>query len=522
MNSLRAAILTIGDELLAGDVIDSNKAFMARQAREIGFEVLEAWTLRDRVEEIVAALRACLSRVEVVFVSGGLGPTSDDLTTAAVAQAAQCGLKRDSEVVQFIKERFAARGRKLYETNLKQADFPEGAEVMPNARGTAPGFALRWPKEAMSALRSSAQLVDTEKQKFGNSAGNLEEKRHGVEAKAPVAAKTDATLHSGGDLAGGPGKWVFVMPGVPYEMRSMLCEVALPRCQEIFHPRLSRSVRRVYRSMGLGESEVAQRLGDSFSKAAWSRREAQSQSEAAALVCPRLHYRAHAPEVLLTLDFEGCSPGDLDPQRLEELDAYLRHLVGPSIYTIDERELVEQAAALLSEQKRILGVAESCTGGGLGELLTRKAGASAFFGGGVIVYSDRLKSKLLGVPESILAEHGAVSAPCADAMLVGLLERSACDYGVAITGIAGPGGGSEDKPQGTVFIGVASPGFRRVFRFWMRGDRLGVRRRSAQWALRCLVDAASEQVTWTGARGSLVLEQARGELAREEEGEGQG
>lgn len=425
-----ATVLTVGDELLAGDIVDGNKARLAQGARALGLEVRRATSVRDRIDEIVAALREAAALADVCLVSGGLGPTTDDLTTAAVALAAGRPLRRDPDAVARLEDKFRRYGvASMPPANLKQADFPEGAEILPNPIGSAEGLRCELPR------------------------------------------------------ASGEGCCqVFVMPGVPLELERMMAEQVVPRLRERFS--LRPVPRRSYRLIGMGESAVAARVEPLVDRA-----RARSPGLAAVYV----HYRAHMPQVTVTLE---ATPGAAAPEgvaqateaELASLDDELVAALGPAIYGIGDADLPERIVAALTAAGLTFATAESCTGGGLGALVTRVSGSSACFRGGIISYDDDVKRRLLGVPADVLAAHGAVSEPVARAMALGARRQLDSDLAAGITGIAGPGGGSRDKPVGTVHIAIADGEETFHKALSLRGDRGVIQAASALWALKLLWD----------------------------------
>lgn len=417
-----AHLLTVGDELLAGDIVDGNKARLAAQARALGLEVRRAVSVRDRVPEIVEALREAGERAHVCLVSGGLGPTTDDLTTVAVAEAAGRSMLRDPGAVARLEEKFRRFGAPMPAANLKQAEFPEGADILPNPVGSAEGFGCELPGEHRCV--------------------------------------------------------VYVMPGVPRELERMLAEQVVPRLQQRF---VLRPVpRRIYRVIGLGESALAARIEEPIARA---------RQRSAGLAAMYVHYRAHAPQVTVALE---ATPGPNGEQATEaelaSLDADLTEVLAPGLYGIGEAELAPRVVEALIGAGLHFATAESCTGGGLGALVTSVSGSSACFRGGIISYDNEIKERLLGVPADMLAAYGAVSEPVARAMALGARERLGTELAAGITGIAGPGGGSPDKPVGTVHIAIAdgTETFHRALQ--LRGNRGTVQAASAAWALKLLWD----------------------------------
>lgn len=415
-------LLTVGDELLAGDIVDGNKARLAQSARALGLEVRRAVSVRDRQGEIVEALRQAAAHAHVCLVSGGLGPTTDDLTTAAVAEAAGRPLRRDPDAVLRLEEKFRRYGAPMPAANLKQADFPEGAEILPNPIGSAEGLRC--------------------------------------------------------ELPGALSCQVFVMPGVPHELERMLAEQVAPRVRERFS--LRPVPRRVYRMIGLGESAVAARVEPLVD-------EARGRSPGLAAVY--VHYRAHMPQVSVALEATPGPGGDqATMEELASLDADMLEALGPAIYGIGEADLPARIVTALTAAGLRFATAESCTGGGLGAILTSVSGSSACFRGGIISYDNDVKERLLGVPADMLAAHGAVSEPVARAMALGARRALQSDLAAGITGIAGPGGGTPDKPVGTVHIAIADGEETFHKALSLRGSRGIVQQASALWALKLLWD----------------------------------
>lgn len=432
-----AWLLTVGDELLAGDIVDGNKARLAASARALGLEVRRAVSVRDRIDEIVAALREAAAHAHVCLVSGGLGPTTDDLTTAAVAEAAGRPLRRDPDAVLRLEEKFRRYGvATMPPANLKQADFPEGAEILPNPIGSAEGLRCEVPGPAAGVCQ------------------------------------------------------VFVMPGVPHELERMLAEQVAPRVRERFA--LRAVPRRVYRMIGLGESAVAARVEPIVERA---------RERSPGLAAVYIHYRAHMPQVSVALEALPGAPtaqATMIPQatmlpqatmdELATLDAELIEALAPALYGIGEADLPARIVTALTAAGLTFASAESCTGGGLGALVTSVSGSSSCFRGGIISYDNDVKQRLLGVPADMLAAHGAVSEPVARAMALGARRQLQSDLAAGITGIAGPGGGSPDKPVGTVHIAIADGEETFHKALALRGSRAIVQGASALWALKLLWD----------------------------------
>jgi len=471
MPRVRAHLLTIGDELLAGDIVDQHKAWLGQRCRVLGIEVVRATTVRDRETEIIAAIHAAAADADICLVSGGLGPTTDDLTARAAALAAQVPLERDPDLAARLEAFFAPRGdRALVEMNLKQADLPKGAEILDNPVGTAAGFAV----EVSDPAVPDPAVPDP--------------------AVPDPAARPDQT-------ESGSGCWLFSMPGVPHELHLMMEEQVEPRLRERY--KLEPLPRRVYRVVGRGESSLQQLLEPIL---------ADARARSPGLANMFVHYRARYPEVQVILEAtpaqnqspdpnpdpnpDPTPPGDsgrgASAQELASLDDPIREVVGGALYAIapgdGPPDIATSLVAAMRARGLSLATAESCTGGGIGAAITAVAGSSAIFYGGVVAYANSAKRDLLSVPAESIETHGAVSEPVARAMAEGARAAFGSDLAVSTTGIAGPEGGSEDKPVGTVDIAVAGPKGTTYRRFKLFGRRESVRRAATQWALKLVWD----------------------------------
>jgi nicotinamide-nucleotide amidase len=412
---ITAAVLSIGTELTRGELINSNAAWLSEQLTELGFEVVEQLTIDDDVPRIVDSLRQLSTRHKVLVSTGGLGPTTDDLTTEAVAKAMGVPLVRDHASVDRIRALFTARGRVMSPSNEKQADFPRDAEVLPNELGTAPGFGV-----SLNGCR------------------------------------------------------MFFTPGVPREMKHLWSERILPRVAGL----VERTSHQIHlRTFGWPESQLGERL----------------EGVEAAFPGVTIGYRAHFPEIeLKVLARAGDAPG---AEALAERAAdEVKRRVGDIIFGDREDSFAGAVGRTLRDRGLTLAVAESCTGGLVGSMLTSVPGSSDYLLFDAVVYSNSAKTSVLGVGEETLRAYGAVSEETAIAMVHGVLRVSSADLGVSITGIAGPGGGTDEKPVGTVWIAVGSSAgamFARQFSF--RGSREWVRTVSAYTALKMVQKLATGQ-----------------------------
>jgi nicotinamide-nucleotide amidase len=416
-----AAILAVGSELLGTERLDTNSLRLTRLLEQHGVELRRKAVVGDAIAEMAAELRLCCERVDLVLVTGGLGPTADDVTREAVAEVLGRGMREDPEVVAAIERRFAHLGWRMPEVNRRQAMILEGAEIIPNGRGTAPGLLLS-------------------------------------------TAGARGTVH------------VFLFPGVPAELEGMITSHLEP-----WLAARSGGVARetaVLKVACLPESEVEERIAAAYEEFGreW------------------ITILAKPGEIRLLATAAGST--EERAERLAAMTSRLSGLVGDAVFARCEEDSLEGVVGelLLAAGRpapQTLTVAESCTGGLLGERLTRVAGSSAYFLGGAITYTDELKVQMLGVPEELLREHGAVSEPVARAMAEGVCRALGSDWGIGITGVAGPGGGSAAKPVGTVHIGLAGPdpaGGRLVTHRKVRfpGDRDRVRWQASQLALELL------------------------------------
>jgi len=401
----RIAVLTVGDELLNGEIADTNTARIAAVLGRHGFRLSASLTVGDLEEEIAQALRDLALRHDVVIVSGGLGPTRDDLTARSAASAFERPLSLSAEAMESIRNFFERLGREMHRRDEKQALLPAGAAVLPNRGGTAPGFLL------------------------------------------PVN-----------------GSSVYFLPGVPEEMAAMLEEGVLPLLKESFDeiPPLRE---RVFRVFGLPEPKVEELLdGIVLSQGI------------------NVAYGLDFPFVLAKLRAEGEGADLL----LDEAEPSVRQALGDHLVSVGDETLAERVGRLLVERGMSLALAESCTGGLIAKMLTDVPGSSAFLERSAVTYANSAKIDWLGLSPEILEREGAVSESCAVAMACGIRRVAAADFGVAVTGIAGPTGGTAEKPVGTVYIALAAERGATARLFTFRGDRRRVRTLSAISALNWL------------------------------------
>lgn len=402
-------ILTVGTELLLGQIVDTNASWIAQRLAEAGIDVFYKSTVGDNWGRIEAAIRLALGRADVLLITGGLGPTEDDLTRDVLAHVLQRPLHLDPTVLEAIQRRFAIRRTPMADNNRKQAMVPEGAEVLHNPRGTAPGLFIR---------------------------------------------------HD--------GRVVACMPGVPGEMKPMLLEQVIPRIRDTLGLR-SRIVSRVLKTCGISESMVDQRIGDYF-------RDMRN---------PTIGVLAHAGEIHIRLTCKGEDDAEI-ARMLDELEGKIRERLGHRIFGCDGDRMEALVGALLRQRGATLAVAESCTGGLIANRLTDIPDSSTYFERGVVAYSEEAKRALLDVPAELLRTCGAVSPEVARAMADGVRRRSGTTFGLSTTGIAGPSGGTPEKPVGLVYIGLAWEGGSLAREERLIGERTLIKYRAAQMALETL------------------------------------
>ncbi|HWL87476.1 MAG TPA: competence/damage-inducible protein A [Polyangiaceae bacterium] len=392
---MTCAVLSIGTELTRGELVNSNAAWLSAGLTDLGFEVAFGATIDDDEARIRKEIERLGQFVQVIVCTGGLGPTTDDITTLAVANLLGVPLERDEASLDHIRRRLAKFGRTVSETNSKQADFPKGSEILSNPVGTAPGFSVR----------------------------------------------------IGQALA-------FFMPGVPREMKLMFDEQVVPRIRALA-PNDSYQIR--LRTFGLPESTVGERLSgveDAFPGTT-------------------LGYRAHFPEIEVKVLTRAASQAAAR-EICERATLEVKQRLADVIYGEADDTFAGVTGRLLRKKEYTLAVAESCTGGLVGHMLTREPGASDFLLADVVTYANSAKTRLLGIDEDVIRGHGAVSSEVACAMAEGVRRVSGAAVALSLTGIAGPSGGSPEKPVGTVFIAVAGPAGVKVIERHFPGDRVQI------------------------------------------------
>ena len=406
-----AIVISIGTELTAGQAVDTNSAWISSKLNGVGVKVAKHVTVGDHLAVVTDAIRDAIAQADLVVITGGLGPTPDDLTREAIAAAINAPLEEHLEAIDQIQNFFKRLGRSMPESNRRQAMMPAGARVVPNLRGTAPGIALRCGKCTLYAL-----------------------------------------------------------PGVPFEMEAMLESHVLPDLAAASDGAccLSGSVK----CFGISEASLGETLADLMGR---DRNPVVGTTASDAVLTVR---------ILASGKSRDEAKGLLDKDRLE-----IRRRLGSAVFGDEAATLQSAVGTLLLEAGKTVATAESCTAGMLAARLTEVPGSSGYFPRGYVTYSNESKVAMLGLEQSLIDEHGAVSAPVAEAMGVRCRDRASVDFALAITGIAGPSGGSEpDKPVGLAFIALAGPAGVEVKRFLL-GDYLSraqIRDRSCQLALNLL------------------------------------
>ncbi len=402
---MRAEIIATGSELLSGGVLDTNSLFLSEELMLIGIETAFKTAVGDNEKDIEEALHQALGRADAVIITGGLGPTEDDMTRKVVSKIMKKRLVLNEDALKDIHTRLSGRGREYLVVNDRQALIPAGARLLRNPVGIAPGF-----------------FIDEQ------------------------------------------GPFVAVLPGVPGELRAMYREGLRPALGDRSGGKLA-TRRRILRTCGMSESAINQAIQDILRRS-----------------IPAVGLTAKDMGVDIRIVAHGAN-AEQSQMQVDRTEEAIREKLGDVIYGVDAQELEEVVGALLKQRRLKIAVAESCTGGLVGGRITNIAGSSEYFEGGVIAYSNPAKTSLLGVPKDLLDRHGAVSSEVAAAMARGVRQSLSADLGVAITGIAGPGGGTEKKPVGLVYTALATAQDVKTEEHRFLGERDQVRIRASQMAL---------------------------------------
>lgn len=420
-----ASICTIGDEILIGQITDTNSAHISRALNSLGIKVSRMVSIGDDHNVIIDSLTRELKENEIVITTGGLGPTKDDITKNALAELSEStSYKTDERQLAIVRRILSARGLDILDINLAQADVPENCEVIPNKLGTAPIMVFRFPEA-----------------RFGHK----------------------ATLYS--------------LPGVPFEALGALEDIL----EDIkAHNSLSDIYHRTVMTYGVAESALAKMIAD------WED------------ALPADMHLAYLPNALTGVRLRLSIYGGVKAEQESRIEAQLNDLkaiLGDIIYSDKDDTLESAAGAILKAHKCTLSTAESCTGGMISSMITSVPGSSEYFLGAVTSYANSVKQNVLGVSAEIIEKYGAVSSECVAAMAEGVRKLTCSDYSVATSGIAGPGGGSEEKPVGTVWIGVASEHGTETFRLRFNSDRKRNIERFSSSALHILLNKLRKELT---------------------------
>ena len=402
---MRAEIVATGTELLSGGMLDTNSLFLSEELMLIGLETAFKTVVGDSEKDMEEALRRALDRVDAVIITGGIGPTEDDITRKVVSKIVKKRLVLNEDALKAIRARFTSRGREYVNTNDRQALIPVGARLIHNSQGTAPGF-----------------LINEE------------------------------------------GFFIAVLPGVPREMKVMFKEELRPVLEERFGSRIFIR-RKILRTCGIFESAVNEAIENIL------RRDQ-----------PDIGLSAKETGVDIRIISRATS-ADQAQAMIENTEKEIREKLGDAVYGVDDLEMEEIVGALLKQSRLKLAIAESCTGGLVGRRITNIAGSSEYFDRGAIVYSNLAKNEMLGVPLELINRYGAVSAETAAAMAKGILKAARTDLGLAVTGVAGPDGGTVEKPVGLVYIALATTKGVKTSEHRFLGGREQVRLRASQMAL---------------------------------------
>ncbi len=402
---MKAEIIAVGSELLTPDRVDTNSLFITAQLNKLGIEVTRKTVVGDEFPLLRNAFEEAAQRVELIIASGGLGPTEDDRTRDAVADVFKRKLNRDPTVVEMIEARFRKFNRKMSEVNLRQAMVPEGATVLENDRGTAPGL---WLEDS--------------------------------------------------------GRIIVLLPGPPHELKAMFTAKVEPRIARLSTD--MRLVARELRVVGMGESDVDQRIAPIYTR--------HQDVQTTILAAPgeiQVHLRAWTKDVPAA------------ERLLQSIQESIALTLGEAVFTMNGESMEEVVARELTIRQATVATAESCTGGLLAERLTRISGSSTYFLGGVVSYSNSLKSAWVDVPGDIIESRGAVSSEVAVALADGIRRRTGATLGVGITGVAGPTGGTPEKPVGTVHVAIADSAGSKERGILFPGERDRIRWQASQVAL---------------------------------------
>ncbi len=435
---LSAEIIAIGSELLTPEKTDTNSLWLTGKLNEIGVEVKLKTIVGDDSARLEETIRDAVKRSDIVITTGGLGPTEDDITRTISAQAIDRELVFHEDIVTHLRERFRAWGREMPEINKRQAYVIEGAEILPNPNGSAVGMMI-------NVTPSSRRLS-------------------GERPARPFENAENSSAGSQRDSRQDAGVTLIILPGPPRENQPMFNDFVFPKLREKSGEVVFK--KRILKVSGLGESAIDEAIAPIYS--------------AYKDVSTSILFNKSEVEVHLT------AQGKIDSEAHalnEEITAKIVEKLGIAVFSTCGEEMEEVVGKLLAKNNKTLSVAESCTGGLISQRLTDIADSSRYFIEAVIAYANEAKINNLNVAPEIIEQYGAVSAETAEAMAKGMREKAKTDYAISITGIAGPSGGTDEKPVGTVFIGYSDAKLTKSFKMVLPGDRFLIRWRSSQAAL---------------------------------------
>ena len=422
----KAGIISVGNELLAGRIVDTNAGYLGRQLLSMGIPTVSYYTVGDEIDSIANAMGQAAQQADIVLITGGLGPTDDDLTRQALARFMGVQLEFKEDLLAQISEFFTKRGIEMSQNNKVQAYVPAGAEALPNNVGTAPGI--------MASLDSRFPILDS------RPASRIQHRA---------------------------SRLLICLPGVPAEMKQMFAESVAGKLKKAGGGQVV--LTRKLNCFGTGESVIAEKLGDLMQR---NRNPLINCTVSGGIIT--LHIVATAKDK------------NVAEEMVEKDMRQLRGILGDLAYGADEQTLAEVVGVKLGARRKRLAVAESCTGGLIAKLLTDVPGSSDYFTYGWVTYSNEAKIRQLGVDRALIEKHGAVSEEVARAMAKGARDRADADFAIAVTGIAGPGGGTGQKPVGLVYIAVDAGDLLDVQRYIFSHTREHIRCRAALMAINML------------------------------------
>jgi len=434
IRAVNVELINTGTELMLGRVLNTHQQWICHRLADLGYTVSRQVAVPDTGRDIEQAVREALSRADLVITTGGLGPTSDDITRDLIAKLLDRKLHEDAAIAKHIKSFFVARNRPMPASTLVQALVPEGAIVLHNPNGTAPGLAIKIQED-----------------------GQLTAEDGGCRSRPSCIDPQSST----------PPKWLIMLPGPPRELRPMFNDSVVPLLQREL-PLTDPFVCLTLRTTGIGESNVQEKISGQLMP----------------LVARGLDlgYCARVGQV----DVRLAARGRLGMELICEGEIIVRSAVGPHIFSSSEEDIERVIVQLLTERKKTLAIAESCTGGSIANRITNVPGASAVLIAGLVTYANEAKQKFLGVRAETLKIHGAVSEATALEMAEGARRETGADFALSVTGIAGPSGGTADKPAGTAFIGFSSAAGTLGVKVFNPYDRETFKQATSQQALELL------------------------------------